>query len=87
MREFVFLYPLRAIVSKMCTKDFKEHKCQKIPEGYSVETAIFSGYPPEWVWCVINHNYFEDSVHGILCCPFCGQELGSAEPDGDLERR
>lgn len=86
MREFVFLYLLRAIVNKMYIEDFKEHKCQKMPDGYSVETAIFSSLRSEWVWCVINNDYFGDSVHGILCCPFCGKELGSAEPDGDLER-
>ena len=74
-------------MDKISFTDFKYHNCQKMPEGYSVETAIFNGYPPEWVWCVINDNYFGDSVHGILCCPFCGQELGSAEPDGNLERR
>ena len=67
-------------------KDFKQHNCSKMPEGYVVETAIFSGYVPQWVWCVTNENYFGDSVHGILCCPFCGEELGSAEPDGNVER-
>jgi len=77
---------VRAIVSKMRIEDFKEHKCRKMLEGYSVETAIFNGLHSEWVWCVINHNYFDDSVHGISFCPFCGKRLGSAEPDGNLER-
>lgn len=73
-------------MNKDIVADFKYHNCSKMPEGYSVETAIFSGWQPEWVWCVINNNYFGDSVHGILCCPFCGQELESAEPDEYLER-
>lgn len=66
--------------------DFKYHNCLKMPEGYVVETVIFNGCVPQWVWCVTNEDYFGDSVHGILCCPFCGQELGSAEPDGNVER-
>lgn len=85
MRESVSL-SVRAIVNKMRIEDFKEHKCRKIPEGYSVETAIFNSGKSEWVWSVINHDYFDNSVHSIFCCPFCGQELGSAEPDGNLER-
>lgn len=66
----------------MCTEDFKRHKCSKIPEAYSVATARYGGIPAKWVWGVINYEHLYNSIYDISYCPFCGQELGSAEPMG-----